>query len=229
MGGGDAAQAVCGAVRVSMAMVAQRITIFPLPGVILFPGLQLPLHMFEPRYKAMVTDAMARDRQIGMIQPLGTGSSDDSGKPALYAMGCLGRIADVEVLDDGRYNVILDGIARFKLLRELDVKTPFRQIEGELIEESPADLELAQSDRDALESEARAFADAQGYKVDWESVASLDNMSMVNGVAQIAPFDSAAKQALLEARNLTERAQLLVQLMQFFSRRDRGDDRVTLQ
>jgi Lon protease-like protein len=212
-----------------MAMVAQRITIFPLSGVILFPGLQLPLHMFEPRYKAMVTDAMARDRQIGMIQPLSTGSSDDGDKPALYAMGCLGRIADVEVLDDGRYNVILDGVARFRMLRELDVSTPFRQIEGELIEENPADLELAQSERDILETEARAFADAQGYKVDWESVASLDNMSMVNGVAQIAPFDGAAKQALLEARNLTERAQLLVQLMQFFSRRDRGDDRVTLQ
>ena len=229
MGSGDAAQAVCGAVRVNMAMVAQRITIFPLTGVILFPGLQLPLHMFEPRYKAMVTDAMARDRQIGMIQPLSTGDSVDSDKPALYGMGCLGRIADVEVLDDGRYNVILDGVARFRILRELDVATPFRQIEGELIEESPADLELPKSEREILETEARAFADAQGYKVDWDSVASLDNMSMVNGVAQIAPFDGAAKQALLEARNLTERAQLLVQLMQFFSRRDRGDDRVTLQ
>lgn len=209
-------------------MVAQRITIFPLTGVILFPGLQLPLHMFEPRYKAMVTDAMARDRQIGMIQPVGGASADDD-KPALYGMGCLGRIADVEVLDDGRYNVILDGVARFNMLRELDVSTPFRQIEGALIEESAADLELAQSDRDALEKQARAFADAQGYNVDWKSVASLDNMSMVNGVAQIAPFDSAAKQALLEARTLTERAQLLVQLMQFFGRRDRGDDTVTLQ
>ncbi|WP_438731830.1 LON peptidase substrate-binding domain-containing protein [Parasphingorhabdus sp. DH2-15] len=209
-------------------MVAQRITIFPLPGVILFPGLQLPLHMFEPRYKAMVTDAMARDRQIGMIQPLDqAGASDD--KPALYTMGCLGRIADVEVLDDGRYNVILDGVARFHMLRELDVTTPFRQVEGELIEENPADLTLEKSKREALEKQARAFADAQGYNVDWESVASLDDLSMVNGVAQIAPFDGAAKQALLEANNLADRAQLLVQLMQFFGRRDRGDDTVTLQ
>ncbi len=210
-------------------MVAQRITIFPLPGVILFPGLQLPLHMFEPRYKAMVTDAMARDRQIGMIQPLGQAGASDDDKPALYKMGCLGRIADVEVLDDGRYNVILDGVARFHMLRELDVTTPFRQVEGELIEENPADLTLEKSKREALEKQARAFADAQGYNVDWESVASLDDLSMVNGVAQIAPFDGAAKQALLEANNLADRAQLLVQLMQFFGRRDRGDDTVTLQ
>lgn len=229
MGGGNTAQAVCGFVRVSMAMVAQRITIFPLGGVILFPGLQLPLHMFEPRYKAMVTDAMARDRQIGIIQPLSLAGSADNPKPPLYEMGCLGRIADVEALDDGRYNVILDGVARFRMLRELDVTTPFRQVEGELIEENPGDLELGKSERLALEKQARNFADAQGYSVDWKSVASLDDMSMVNGVAQIAPFDSAAKQALLEANSLTERAQLLIQLMQFFGRRDRGDDRVTLQ
>ncbi|MEM1133927.1 MAG: LON peptidase substrate-binding domain-containing protein [Pseudomonadota bacterium] len=206
-------------------MTAQRITIFPLPGVILFPGLQLPLHMFEPRYKAMVSDAMARDRQIGMIQP--REPEQEGQPPALFDMGCLGRIADVEALDDGRYNVLLDGIARFRLVRELDVTTPFRQVEGELIEE--VEEALAAAERAALEQEAKRFANAQGYSVDWDSVARLDDVSMVNGVAQIAPFDSAAKQALLEAETLSQRTELLIQLMQFFGRRDRDEDSVTLQ
>ncbi|MEO1046650.1 MAG: LON peptidase substrate-binding domain-containing protein [Pseudomonadota bacterium] len=206
-------------------VTAQRISIFPLPGVILFPGLQLPLHMFEPRYRAMVSDAMARDRQIGMIQP--REPEREGEPPALFEMGCLGRIADVEALDDGRYNVLLDGVARFRLIRELDVTTPFRQVEGELIAE-PEEA-LASAERAALEQEAKRFANAQGYSVDWDSVARLDDVSMVNGVAQIAPFDSAAKQALLEAETLSQRTELLIQLMQFFARRDRDEDSVTLQ
>jgi Lon protease-like protein len=82
--------------------------------------------------------------------------------------------------------------------------------------------------RAALETESRRFADAQGYAVDWDSVARLDDEALVNGIAQIAPFDAAAKQALLEATDLAARAELTVQLMQFFGRHD-GEDRVTLQ
>ena len=85
-----------------------RLSIFPLPGALLFPGMHLPLHMFEPRYRAMISDAMARDRRIGMIQPRG-GANDDG--DALYDIGCVGKIAEVEALDDGRYNVVLEGIA----------------------------------------------------------------------------------------------------------------------
>ncbi len=215
------------------ALTTTRISIFPLPGAILFPGLQLPLHMFEPRYRSMVSDAMARDRQIGMIQPNdhnveGMGGGADA--PDLFKIGCLGRICDVEAMDDGRYNVILEGIARFRLVRELDVTTPFRQVEAELIEEAPDSDILAGIERASLERESRKFADAQGYAVDWEQVSRLDDVSLVNGVSQIAPFDSAAKQALLEANSIGERAELMVQLMQFFSQRGGDDDpRVTLQ
>ena len=216
-----------------MASIAtQRMSIFPLPGAILFPGLQLPLHMFEPRYRAMISDAMARDRQIGMIQPTGRpfkGMGGGADAPDLFKVGCLGRIADVEAMDDGRYNVMLEGVARFRLLRELDVTTPFRQIEAELIEEPKGFDELAGIERASLERESKKFADSQGYSVDWNEVSRLDDMSFVNGVAQIAPFDSAAKQALLEADSISERADLIVQLMQFFSQRDDDDPKVTLQ
>ncbi|MDE2621510.1 MAG: LON peptidase substrate-binding domain-containing protein, partial [Sphingomonadales bacterium] len=109
-------------------MAGQRISIFPLTGAVLYPGLQLPLHIFEPRYRALVSDALARDRRIGMIQP----QQPTEGAP-LFSVGCLGRIGEVEALEDGRFNIVLEGEARFRMIRELDVTTPFRQIEGELL------------------------------------------------------------------------------------------------
>jgi Lon protease-like protein len=204
-------------------MTATRLSIFPLPGAILFPGLQLPLHIFEPRYRALVSDALVKDRRIAMIQPQGPGE----GAP-LFAIGCLGRIDEVEALDDGRYNIVLEGEARFRLIRELEVTTPYRQVEAELIPE-PADEALSSAERASFEREARRFANAQGYSVDWESVERLDDELLVNGVSQIAPFDAAAKQALLEASDLRTRCELLVQLMQFFAKSDPDEDRVTLQ
>ena len=199
-----------------------RLSIFPLPGALLFPGMHLPLHIFEPRYRAMVSDAMARDRRIGMIQPSGDGD-----KPELYDIGCVGRIIEVEALDDGRYNLILEGVALFRVVREIDATTQFRQIEAELIPVIE-DETLSLGRRSSLELESRRFADSQGYSVDWDAVEQLDDESLVNGIAQIAPFDAAAKQALLEADGIEDRAELIIQLMQFFGRHD-GEDRVTLQ
>lgn len=202
--------------------MTRRISIFPLGGALLFPRMHLPLHIFEPRYRAMVSDSLARDRQIGMIQPRA------EGEPApLYEIGCLGRIIDVEALDDGRYDIVLLGISRFRVVRELEVPTLFRQVEAELIED-PEEEVLAIGERAALEMESRAFADAQGYAVDWDAVGRLDDESLVNGIAQIAPFDMASKQAMLEAPTLNDRCELIIQLMQFFGRHD-GDDTATLQ
>lgn len=200
-----------------------RISIFPLPGAVLFPGLQLPLHIFEPRYRALVGDALVRDRKIGMIQP----QRAVDGAP-LYTVGCLGRIGEVEAMDDGRYNLILEGVSRFKVIHELDVATAFRQVEAELIDDDDEET-LSHAQRGGFEREAREFADSQGYSVDWDSVERLDDQSLINGVSQIAPFDPASKQALLEARSLTERCELLVQLMQFYGRRDGGEEIMTLQ
>lgn len=200
-----------------------RLPIFPLPGAILFPALQLPLHIFEPRYRELVGSALAKDQLIGMIQP----QRNAEGSP-IYEIGCLGRIGDVEALEDGRYNIVLEGVSRFKVVRELDVTTAFRQVEAELIDD-PKDEVLASVERAGFEFEAKRFAAMQGYSVDWDSVERLDDETLINGVAQIAPFDSAAKQALLEAKTLSERCELMIQLMQFFALRDDGDEIVTLQ
>ncbi|GLV26223.1 LON peptidase substrate-binding domain-containing protein [Sphingobium sp. Cam5-1] len=199
-----------------------RVSIFPLSGALLLPGMDMPLHIFEPRYRALIHDAMARDRRIGMIQPRGEGI-----KPALYDVGCLGRISEFEVLDDGRFNIILEGLARFRVIRELDVTTAFRQIEAD-VEQAPEDEVLHSVERAALEQESRRFAEALGYVVDWTAVSRLDDTSLVNGIAQIAPFDPAAKQTLLEADSLSERCDRIIQLMQIVGRME-PDGGATMQ
>ena len=200
----------------------QRLSIFPLGGALLFPRSHLPLHIFEPRYRALVSDALARDRRIAMIQPR---PGEDNDHPALFDVGCVGRIAQVEALDDGRFNLVLEGLHRFRLLREIDASTPFRQVEAALdgfADEDEDQPILPSIVRAELEQEAKTFAAAHGYVIDWDGVARLDDEALVNGIAQIAPFDLAAKQALLEAPDVPERAELLVQFLQFFGRSD-GD------
>ena len=192
------------------------IPIFPLAGALLFPRAQLPLHIFEPRYLQMIRDALAGDRLIGMVQPRAPESGPPE-PPSLFAIGCLGRIATSEEVEDGRLNIVLEGLGRFRIAREADVMTPYRQVEAEtdgfddLGEPEP--LGIAQ--RAELEREAKRYADALGYAVDWEAVSRLDDEMLVNGIAQIAPLDVGSKQALLEAADIAERCDLLVQFMQF--------------
>ena len=223
MGRRDPPPSVTRAVRVSGRRMSKRLSIFPLTGAVLFPGMQLPLHFFEPRYRALVSDALIRDRQIAMIQPQRPTEGAE-----LFSVGCVGRIGEVQAMDDGRYNVILEGVARFRLVRELDVTTAFRQIEADIYDENE-DETLTHAQRGGFEREARRFADAQGYSIDWDSVERLDDRSLINGVSQIAPFDPASKQALLEAETLTDRCELLVQLMQFYGRTDGSEEITTLQ
>ena len=189
-----------------------RIPIFPLPGALLFPRAQLPLHIFEPRYRTMITDALEGERLIGMVQP-----RDHHEPPGLFQTGCIGLLVGSEELEDGRFNIVLEGVSRFRIAREAVVDTPYRQVDadrtgfGDEAEQEP----LASIQRAELERESRRYADALGYSVDWEAVTRLDDEMLVNGIAQIAPLDISSKQALLEAADLRTRADLLVQFMQF--------------
>ncbi len=189
-----------------------RVPIFPLAGAILFPRSQLPLHIFEPRYREMVRDALDGGGQIGMIQPL----SLDPDNPPLYAVGCVGEIVGVEELADGRYNIVLNGSSRFRLIAERALDASYRIAEVDLDafdDREPPPLPLAL--RSGVEQEARRLGDVLGLAVDWSAVGRLDDEMLVNAISQVAPFDVGAKQALLEAESLDERADLLVQLMQF--------------
>jgi Lon protease-like protein len=190
----------------------QRLPVFPLAGAVLFPRGHLPLHIFEPRYRAMVRDALASDQLIGMIQPR---ASDDP--PALFEVGCIGRIVGADELDDGRFNIVLEGLGRFRVLGEAQVDTPYRQVEADrsCFDDYGEAEPLGLAQRAELEQESRRYADALGYSVDWDSVTRLDDEMLVNAIAQVAPFDVGSKQALLEAADIAERCDLLVQFMQF--------------
>jgi Lon protease-like protein len=189
-----------------------RIPIFPLAGALLFPRAQLPLHIFEPRYRAMVCDALGSDSLIGMIQP-----RDEREPPSLFDIGCIGRISSAEELEDGRFNIVLEGVARFRIVKEADAATPYRQadVDRSGFTDDAEPEPLASIQRAELEQESRRYADALGYAVDWAAVGNLDDEMLVNSIAQIAPLDAGSKQALLEAANLSARADLLVQFMQF--------------
>jgi len=193
-------------------MTVTRLSVFPLAGALLFPRMHLPLHIFEPRYRAMVRDALAGDRLIGMVQP-----RDQKNPPSLFETGCLGRIDSAEELEDGRFNIVLEGLTRFRILRELDTDTLYRQIEADRsgFDDDEEDEPLGLAQRAELEREARRYADALGYAVDWEAVSRLDDEMLVNGIGQIAPLDVGSKQALLEAGTIRDRCELLVQFMQF--------------
>jgi Lon protease-like protein len=189
-----------------------RVPIFPLAGALLFPRSQLPLHIFEPRYREMVRDALKGDQLIAMIQP-----RDHLEPSGLFDIGCLGQIVGSEEMADGRFNIVLEGIGRFRIGREVQVDTSYRQIDADRdgFDDDAEPDPLASVQRAELERESRRYADALGYSVDWEAVTRLDDEMLVNGIAQIAPLDPGSKQALLEANDLTTRADLLVQFMQF--------------
>jgi Lon protease-like protein len=189
--------------------------LFPIPGAILFPRAQLPLHIFEPRYREMVRDAVDSDGLIAIVQPQLVEVEDDAKQP-LYPVGCVGEIVGLEELEDGRFNIVLNGSNRFRIVSEVQLETPYRNADldvGAFDDREPGPLGM--TERAEVEREARRLGDALGLAVDWSAVSRLDDEMLVNAIAQVAPFDVSAKQALLESERLDERADLLVQLMQF--------------
>lgn len=190
-----------------------RVPLFPLSGAILFPRSQLPLHIFEARYREMVRDAIEGPGRIGMIQPL---RLDDDNRAPLYEVGCIGEIVGIEELEDGRFNIVLLGSNRFRLECEAELDSAYRCADVDIEAFDDADPPaLSLGARAEVEREARRLGDAMGLAVDWTAVSRLDDEMLVNAISQVAPFDVGAKQALLEQPTLASRADLLVQLMQF--------------
>ena len=191
-----------------------RAPLFPIAGAILFPRAQLPLHIFEPRYREMVRDAVDGDGRIAIVQPQLIEVEDDRKQP-IYPVGCVGEIVGLEELEDGRFNIVLNGSNRFRIISEVDLETPYRNADvdvGAFDDREPGPLGMVE--RAEVEREARRLGDALGLAVDWSAVSRLDDEMLVNAIAQVAPFDVSAKQALLEAETLDARTDLLVQLMQ---------------
>ena len=205
------------------------IPVFPLPGALLLPRGQMPLNIFERRYLAMVDDAF-RDghRLIGMIQPDATRSLDEA-KPALFRVGCVGRITQLAESGDGRYILELTGVSRFRVVEELSpVLTPYRQCKVDFF--AFADDFTARKGEEAVDREALLevltdFLKANNLKVDWEGVESAPNEALVNALAMMSPYGPPEKQAMLEAPDLKTRAEILIAVteMDLAKKRTSGD------
>lgn len=198
--------------------------VFPLAGALLFPRSSLPLNIFEPRYLNMVDDAIRGDRMIGMIQP--AAHALQSVTPELAGIGCVGRISSFTETDDGRYLVTLTGVSRFRVVEELSVATPYRQVTARF-EEYARDLSdpspVFEIDRLDLTKALRRYADAKGFQVDWSAVETAPPEPLVNAIAALCPFDPVEKQALLEAEDLSDRCATLVALLELNAANEDGD------
>ncbi|WP_182421970.1 LON peptidase substrate-binding domain-containing protein [Aureimonas sp. ME7] len=201
------------------------VPVFPLSGALLLPGGQMPLNIFEPRYLAMFDEAMASDRVIGMIQPRLDGTVRADGEPELCAVGCLGRITSFSESGDGRYLISLQGIARFRILEELSVRTPFRACR---VAPFSADLDPGEGseavDRDELLRAFRLYLEANQLEADWDSISKASNETLVNALSMMSPYGAAEKQALLEAPDLRTRAQTLVAITEISLARENSED-----
>lgn len=197
------------------------VPVFPLPGALLLPGSQMPLNLFEPRYLAMFDAALCSTRLIGMIQPVFNGDVGDPEKPNLCNVGCLGRIISHTETGDGRYMINLQGVARFRVIDELDVPTPFRQCRiGPFASDLTPSNESETVNRDELLATFKAYLEANDLEADWESVNKAGNESLVNALSVMSPYGPAEKQALLEAPDLKSRAETLVAITEMSLARD---------
>jgi len=189
------------------------IPIFPLPGALLLPRGQMPLNIFEQRYLAMVDDVLrGTHRLIGMIQPDLTRSPRPD-KPALFHVGCVGRITQFAESGDGRYLLELTGITRFKVVEELTSATAYRQCRVDYfpyMDDFTARKGEEDVDRAALIAVLADFLKANNLKADWEGIDKAPNEALVNALSMMSPYGIPEKQALLEAPDLKTRAEILV-------------------
>ncbi|WP_373083798.1 LON peptidase substrate-binding domain-containing protein [Sneathiella sp.] len=188
--------------------------IFPLTGALLLATGQLPLNIFEPRYLAMVHDAMATHRLIGMVQPRDPQSN--SLEPEIYRIGCAGKICELGDLPNGMLRITLEGVCRFEIHEELDVATQYRQVKADyaIFRHDLTPVQDRRIDRDALHEALYHFLEFEDGASDWQALNRLEDDSLVNSLAMLCPFSPAEKQALLEAPDVFARSSLLISLLQ---------------
>ena len=203
----------------------ETIAVFPLPGALMLPRSRLPLHIFEPRYLAMIEDCMKTpQRLIGMIQPRDVPGSAEK---RLQMIGCAGRLTGFSETEDGRYMVTLTGVSRFRLLEEVSGFTPYRRAR---VEWSPFGRDLGAAETDAgfrrppFLALLRRYFEAMGLSTDWGSLSEAEDELLINSLSMLCPFDPEDKQALLEAPSLETRRETLVTLIEFALRAGSGEE-----
>ena len=205
--------------------------VFPLPGALLLPRGQMPLNIFEPRYLAMIDDALKSHRVIGMVQPDSEGEGP-ARRPRLYPVGCAGRITQYAETGDGRYLITLVGIARFRVVEELSTTTLYRQCRADFepyLADFTARVGEDEVDRDGVLRALRKFVEAAEVTVDWKGIDEAPNEALVNALCMMSPFGPREKQALLEAPDLKRRAEVLIAITEIELARGDGGSEPTLQ
>lgn len=209
--------------------------VFPLRGVIMLPRSTLPLNVFEPRYLALVNDVLAGDRLIGIVQPLpgkSEGESPEGKDVPLHATGGVARLTAFQETDDGHYLITLSGIARFNITSEEQTDNPYRVCN---IDWSPFENDLEHGygedavDRDRLLSMLKEYLSVNDLSADWDGINNSSNELLVNTLSMISPYGAEEKQALLEARDLKTRAEVLVALAQMELASSDSDSGSTIQ
>ena len=205
------------------------VPVFPLPGALLLPRSRLPLHLFEPRYLAMLDDALKTPgRLIGMIQP--NKAPDGHGDPGLHAIGCVGRVTQMSETEDGRYMINLTGISRYRILDEVEGFTPYRRARVSW-DGFDRDLGPTESDpgfdRSAFMSLLSRYFQARELQTDWDTLKDAEDELLINSLSMLLGFEPEDKQALLEAPSLSTRRETLVTLLEYALRG--GDETVILQ
>ncbi len=199
--------------RTFASTLPEELPVFPLAGAVLLPHARLPLNIFEPRYLAMVEDALGKGRLIGMIQPNG---EEDEAHPPLYSVGCAGRITSFNETDDGRLMIVLTGVCRFRIIDEAPNKRLYRSVRPEW-KDYLADLgdpEQVDIDRERLIGLLKIYFKKNSIQVDWSVVQNAPNDVLLPTVIMICPFAPNEKQALLEAPTITMRATMLMALLE---------------
>ena len=201
------------------------IAVFPLPGALLLPRSRLPLHIFEPRYLAMLEDALKTpERLIGMVQPNKVPGRDGHG---LHQIGCAGRVTQFSETEDGRYLITLSGMSRFRVLREVNGFTPYRRCE---VSWTGFERDLGRDetdtgfDRESFMNLLSRYFTARELQTDWEGLQEADDELLINSLSMLLDFDPEDKQALLEAPCLSTRRETLVTLIEYSLRGGDGEE-----
>jgi Lon protease-like protein len=223
------------AMTVPQMALPEILAVFPLTGVMLLPGTVLPLHIFEPRYRAMVEDALEANKIFGMIQPYvpqddnrGPGAGGENLAPDLYKVGCAGYIDKWEKLPDGRFFVELKGVNRFRLTEELGLQRGYRRVRAEYHEFPDANLAQGWNcDRHAILEALATYGKAHGMQVKTEQAEKFSDLELVNLLGVSLPFHPAEKQALLEAPKLEDREEMLVNLLRLGAGPINSDDEIS--
>ena len=188
--------------------------IFPLPGVVLLPRARLPLHIFEPRYLAMLDDVLATPgRLIGMVQPMAEDAKNDA-PPAVYNVGCAGRVVNFAETEDGRMMIILTGLSRFEIVEEVKADTPYRRVRADWKKFCSDKTPETGVDHARLLVALKPYFKAQSIEADWAAIESMQDENLISTLAMICPFAPNEKQALLEAPDLAARATMMLTLLE---------------